>query len=108
MRKRRNAAWFTGFAPADNPLYSFAAVVEGNPGETIAGGANAAPLIGSVLATLLKDYKPPQPLKTAEPEQPAPDAAAPAEEGTPGEAMEFTEDVMNPEGAPTVEENADE
>lgn len=108
VRKRRNAAWFTGFAPADNPLYSFAAVVEGNPGEIIAGGANAAPLIGSVLATLLKDYKPPQPLKTAEPEQPAPDAAAPAEEGTPGEAMEFTEDVMNPEGAPTVEENAEE
>ncbi len=109
VRKRRNAAWFTGFAPADNPLYSFAAVIEGNPGETIAGGANAAPVIGSVLATLLKDYKPPQPAKPAdEKESPAPDAAAPAEGGASGEAQEFTEDVMNPEGAPTVKENADE
>ncbi len=112
VSKRRNAAWFTGFAPADNPLYSFAAVVEGNPGETIAGGANAAPLIGSVLATLLKDYKPPQPAKPAEQKEPAPaetpaptPPAAPAEAG---EALEFTEDVMNPEGAPTAKEDATE
>ncbi|MFM8230475.1 MAG: penicillin-binding transpeptidase domain-containing protein, partial [Chthoniobacterales bacterium] len=30
VSKRRNAAWFTGFAPAVHPLYAFAAVVEGN------------------------------------------------------------------------------
>ena len=112
VSKRRNAAWFTGFAPADNPLYSFAAVVEGNPGETIAGGANAAPLIGSVLATLLKDYKPPQPAKPAEQKEPAPaETPAPAASPAPaeaGEALEFTEDVMNPEGAPTAKEDAAE
>lgn len=112
VSKRRNAAWFTGFAPADNPLYSFAAVVEGNPGETIAGGANAAPLIGSVLATLLKDYKPPQPAKPAEQKEAAPaEAPAPAASPAPaegGEALEFTEDVMNPEGAPTAKEDAAE
>lgn len=101
VRKRRNAAWFTGFAPADNPLYSFAAVIEGNPGETIAGGANAAPVIGAVLADLLKDYKPPAPAKPEE--EPAPPSEAkPAGEQEEGEAREFTEDVMNPEGAAPI------
>lgn len=111
VSKRRNAAWFSGFAPADNPLYAFAAVIEGNPGETIAGGANAAPVIGSVLATLLKDYKPPTPEKEepkeeekAEDEQTTP----PMENGVSGEAGEFTEDVVNPEGAPTTEEHVEE
>ena len=109
VSKRRNAAWFTGFAPADNPLYSFAAVVEGNPGETIAGGANAAPLIGSVIAALLKDYKPPQPAKPAEQKEPAPaETQAPPAPAEGGEALEFTEDVMNPEGAPTAKENPEE
>ncbi len=101
VRKRRNAAWFTGFAPADNPIYSFAAVVEGNPGETIAGGANAAPVIGAVLANLLKDYKPPAPAKPEE--QPAePAETKPAGTQDEGEAREFTEDVMNPEGAAPI------
>lgn len=103
VSKRRNAAWFAGFAPADNPLYAFAAVVEGNPGETIAGGANAGPVIGSIVSALLKDYKPPAPPKE---EEPAPAAAAtPAPPADGGETREFTEDVMNPEGAPeTLEE----
>ena len=57
--KKRNAAWFGGFAPADEPLYAFAAVIEGLPGETVAGGATAAPVIGNVLAVLLKDYEKP-------------------------------------------------
>lgn len=101
VRKRRNAAWFTGFAPADNPLYAFAAVIEGNPGESIAGGANAAPVIGSVLAGLLKDYKPPAPAKPGE-EAAAEKAEtpAPAAERDAGETGEFTEDLMNPDGAP--------
>ncbi len=101
VRKRRNAAWFTGFAPAYNPLYSFAAVVEGNPGETIAGGANAAPVIGAVLANLLKDYKPPAPAKPEEqPAEPAETKSAGAQDE--GDAREFTEDVMNPEGAAPI------
>lgn len=103
VSKRRNAAWFTGFAPADNPLYAFAAVVEGNPGETIAGGANAGPVIGSVISALLKDYKPPEPVKEEEPAETAAPPTPPPSEG--GESREFTEDVMNPEGAPeTLEE----
>lgn len=108
VSKHRNAAWFSGFAPADAPLYAFAAVIEGNPGETIAGGANAAPVIGSVLATLLKDYKPPQPDKKQEPAEEESDdsqSGAPAENGVSGETGEMTEDVVNPEGAKAGEES---
>jgi len=97
--KRRNAAWFAGFAPADNPLYAFAAIVEGNPGESLAGGANAAPIIGSLLGKLLKDYKPPAkdgekaPEKSAEAEAAAePENAAPAE----------TDELVSPDWAPTT------
>ncbi len=106
VSKRRNAAWFGAYAPANHPpLYAFAAVVEGNPGESLSGGSNAAPVIGSVLTDLLKDYKPPEPEKEKEEEsadEPAPEE--PAGEAAPTEATEFTEDLMNPEGAPTPEE----
>ncbi len=48
--KARTAAWFTGFAPAENPRYAFAAVYEGAPGDnSVHGGSHAAPLIGKVL-----------------------------------------------------------
>jgi penicillin-binding protein 2 len=102
VSKRRNAAWFAGYAPADNPMYAFAAVIEGNPGETVAGGANAGPVIGSVVADLLKDYKPPAPPK----EEETSEAETAPESDASGEQQEFTEDVMNPEGAPTPPETA--
>lgn len=105
VRKRRNAAWFAGYAPADHPLYAFAAVVEGNPGETVAGGANAAPVIGAVLADLLKDYKPPEPKKDEPETEDEPEPVAIEESA---EITEFTEDLMNPEGAPTPAETADD
>lgn len=103
VSKRRNAAWFAGYAPANHPpLYAFSVVVEGNAGETVAGGSTAAPLIGNILSKLLKDYKPPEKTKVEEPKEEPPDEeAAPvaAEEST-----EFTEDLMNPQGAPVPEE----
>ncbi|MFZ4484161.1 MAG: penicillin-binding protein 2 [Chthoniobacterales bacterium] len=107
--KKRNAAWFGGFAPADNPLYAFAAVIEGDPGETLAGGKNAAPVIGAVLAKLLKGYKPPKTEKEKKKEEDEAAAATPGGE-TPAAAAEgeFTEDVMNPEGAPTPEAGSEQ
>jgi len=48
-RKERTAAWFTGFAPLEEPKYAFAVVVEGDVGSSIAGGTTAAPLIGKFL-----------------------------------------------------------
>jgi penicillin-binding protein 2 len=106
VSKRRNAAWFAGYAPANHPpLYAFSVVVEGNSGETVSGGTTAAPLIGNILSNLLKDYKPPEKTKEEEPKEETPDeeaAPAAAEETT-----EFTEDLMNPQGAPVPEELSD-
>ena len=109
VRKRRNAAWFAGYAPANHPpLYAFSVVVEGNPGETVSGGTTAAPVIGNILSNLLKDYKAPEKKKEEEPEAQTPaDEAAESTETAPvpvEEATEFTEDLMNPEGAPVPEE----
>lgn len=104
VSKKRNAAWFAGFAPADRPLYAFAAVIEGNPGESLAGGANAAPVIGKVLAELLKDYKPP--VEETSEETPT-EETPPDQEGEGSEEevpSDYTEDLLNPEGAPVPEE----
>jgi penicillin-binding protein 2 len=54
-RKERTAAWFAGFAPADNSQYAFAALYEGAPGEYVHGGTQAAPMIGDLLRVLFKD-----------------------------------------------------
>ncbi len=52
----RTAAWFAGFAPADEPKYAFAAVYEGEANnDDVHGGTQAAPLIGKVLKELFKD-----------------------------------------------------
>ncbi len=100
VRQRRNAAWFGGYAPADNPLYAFAVVVEGNAGESVAGGATAAPVIGNVLADLLKDYQPPTPAEETTAEEDDEMEAVPIALEDALEISEFTEDLMNPEGAP--------
>ena len=47
--KQRTAAWFTGFMPAENPRYAFAALYEGEPNDnSVHGGSHAAPLIGKL------------------------------------------------------------
>ena len=47
--KQRTAAWFTGFLPAENPQYAFAALYEGEPNDnTVHGGSHAAPIIGKL------------------------------------------------------------
>ncbi len=56
--KQRYAAWFAGFAPADNPKYAFAAIYESEQGQSgIHGGRYAAPMIGRVLKENLKPEK---------------------------------------------------
>ncbi|RYD83332.1 MAG: penicillin-binding protein 2, partial [Verrucomicrobiaceae bacterium] len=52
----RTAAWFAGFAPADEPKFAFAAVYEGEANnDDVHGGTQAAPLIGKVLRDIFKD-----------------------------------------------------
>lgn len=56
--KQRTAAWFAGFAPAENPRYAFAAVYEGEPGDNnVHGGSSAAPLIGKTLKAIFAPAK---------------------------------------------------
>src|SRR5438552_2313212 len=43
--KERTAAWFSGFLPADQPRFAFAAVYEGDVGSKVHGGSTAAPMI---------------------------------------------------------------
>jgi penicillin-binding protein 2 len=62
-KKERTAAWFAGFAPADNPQYAFAALYEGAVGEQVHGGSQAAPMIGDLLRELFKDV-PKKPAKS--------------------------------------------
>ena len=59
--KERNAAWFTGFAPADVPKYAFAALYESDVDQkNTHGGTVAAPLVAQVLKELYKDNSKPQ------------------------------------------------
>ena len=47
-------ASFTGFVPADKPKYAFAAVYEGEIGESTHGGTYAAPMIAEIMKQLFK------------------------------------------------------
>ena len=51
-----NHAWFIGFAPADNPVYAIAVLVEhgGELGDDATGGRVAAPVARDVLTRLLR------------------------------------------------------
>ena len=56
--KQRTAAWFTGFVPAENPEYAFAALYEGEPNDdTVHGGSHAAPLVSKVFREVYKAKK---------------------------------------------------
>jgi len=63
--KSRWLAWFTGFLPADNPVYAFAVVYEGGFGEGVSGGAVAAPIVQSVLQKIHDNEKAGDPLTSA-------------------------------------------
>lgn len=52
---QQNIGWFAGFAPADYPVWSFAVVYEGDPGEVVGGGKNAAPVVGEFLKEYLTE-----------------------------------------------------
>ncbi|MCX6876954.1 MAG: penicillin-binding protein 2 [Verrucomicrobia bacterium] len=55
--KGQNLAWFAGFLPKDNPRYAFAVLYEGRPGEKIAGGRMAAPMVRSFFEPIKDDIK---------------------------------------------------
>lgn len=63
--KRRNLAWFTGFVPANDPVYAFCVVYEGSPGEDVSGGKKAAPIVHEVLTKIYENASPDDPLVLA-------------------------------------------
>jgi penicillin-binding protein 2 len=80
--KNRNLAWFTGFVPANNPVYAFAAVYEGSPGENVSGGGKAAPIVQEVFNNIYEGAKPDDPLLIAKEEAPRALLAGDEEEGS--------------------------
>lgn len=87
--RQRTAAWFAGFAPAENPRYAFAVVYESDPGVKAGGGSHAAPIIGKILRELFAEPKGGKGKQQSEPEQPAAaeqePAPSPEEEAMPEE-----------------------
>ena len=72
--RQRDAAWFVGFAPADKPKYAFAAVYEGEIGESTHGGTYAAPMIAEIMKQLFKpEPKAKKPEHTHHTASPAPE-----------------------------------
>lgn len=65
IKDDRNLAWFTGFVPANNPMFAFAVVYEGGPGETVSGGRNAAPMISEVFNNIYENAPPDDPIVLA-------------------------------------------
>ncbi|HEY1082361.1 MAG TPA: penicillin-binding transpeptidase domain-containing protein [Prosthecobacter sp.] len=63
--KDQNLAWFTGFLPASQPVLAFAVVYEGRPGETVSGGAVAAPMVNEVFTKYFEGASTDDPLVAA-------------------------------------------
>lgn len=53
--QKQNIAWFAGYFPSKHPVYSFAVICEGDPGEVVGGGKNAAPIVGAFLEKYLTE-----------------------------------------------------
>jgi len=56
-----NVAWFCGYVYLDGVPHAFAAAVEGLPGQSLAGGRNAAPLVRKFLQAINVDGSIPLP-----------------------------------------------
>jgi len=54
IAKDQNLAWFTGFLPAGKPMFAFAVVYEGEPGEDVSGGRKAAPIVREVFNNIFE------------------------------------------------------
>jgi penicillin-binding protein 2 len=53
--QKQNLSWFAGYFPSKNPVYSFAVIYEGDPGEVVSGGKQTAPVVGAFLEEYLNE-----------------------------------------------------
>ncbi|MDF2377420.1 MAG: penicillin-binding transpeptidase domain-containing protein [Verrucomicrobiales bacterium] len=87
VAQEQNIAWFAGYFPSKYPIYSFAVIYEGEPGEKVGGGKNAAPVVGAFLEQYL----------TEENYNRVRDAATELKEVDPGDLDEYSyRDSMRP------------
>lgn len=84
--KDQNLAWFTGFLPAGKPMFAFAVVYEGEPGEDVSGGRKAAPIVREVFTNIFEKAPADDPMLLAVKE--APKATVVEEETVPDPAAE--------------------
>jgi len=78
--ENRNLAWFTGFLPANDPVYAYAIVYEGQPNESVSGGGKAAPIVKEVFTKVYENAPPDDPLLLAQMADDAPKAIPVTEE----------------------------
>jgi penicillin-binding protein 2 len=64
--KNRWLAWFTGFLPANDPVYAYAVVYEGQPGESVSGGHQAAPIVHDAFQNYFSHAPPDDPVLLAQ------------------------------------------
>jgi penicillin-binding protein 2 len=72
----RHLAWFTGFLPANDPIYAYAVVYEGQPDEEVSGGRLAAPIVSEVFNNIYNNASPDDPLVLLAQSENAPKAIA--------------------------------
>jgi penicillin-binding protein 2 len=92
IAKDQNLAWFAGFLPAQKPMFSFAVVYEGRPGEDVSGGRKAAPIVSEVFTKIFEKTPKDDPMLLAMQNVPKNSPLGPEDE----------EDI--PEGKPVEEE----
>ncbi len=68
--KDQNLAWFTGLLPAGKPMFAFAVVYEGEPGEDVSGGKKAAPIVREVFTNIFEKAPADDPMLLAVKEAP--------------------------------------
>jgi penicillin-binding protein 2 len=100
----RHLAWFTGFLPANDPIYAYAVVYEGQPGEEVSGGRLAAPIVSEVFTNIYKNASPDDPLVLLSQAENAPKAIAVGEED---EATDGAPPNV-PQGRPLIQESQPE
>lgn len=55
IAQKQNISWFAGYFPSKHPVYAFAVLYEGDPGEVVSGGKQSAPIVGAFLERYLTE-----------------------------------------------------
>jgi penicillin-binding protein 2 len=101
IKEDRNLAWFTGFLPAEDPVYAFAMVYEGQPGQKVHGGSEAAPIVRQVFDNYFKNAPPDEPVLLAKNNPSTTRKAQPVDDDEDSGEMTRKALPVNGDGAPS-------